>query len=1149
MPELATDFQALPSEYQAVIHLAQDTHKITAAPLQLLVGGWSGAVVYLVSVSSRATNLVEHCILKLDRKGKSAKSDEVTRHNSVLSKSTPAFARDHIAELVFDRVEQDGAIAIFYRIAGQSLLKYRPLSNYERQSQLKTIFIQTNRILLQEWNADSAFRQAVHPQKLLETWLGFRLDAGGNIERFLQDTCQVHADIPGVLISGHVFPNPLLYARKQEAWGKVRALDVATGFIHGDLNTNNILVKFSDDKETLEGYYLIDFALFKEGMPLLYDQRYLEMSYLMQAMSQVSFAKFVSFLTLLAVADIPDPYKVPIEMAGVSAVMASARSAFVAWVTENHPSLHDDLWGQYWLAGVAAGLAYCHKPGLPDESRLAGLIYAAANLKRYAALFPLPSPGDVQQLYDENQFSGRSETRAVRRPTTEILHNLPSQPTTFIGREQELAAAREILLRKGVQLVTFTGPGGTGKTRLSLEVANGLIEHFKDGVFFVQLADVTEPGQVVSRIAQELEVRAASTQPLFQNLKDYLKDKNILLLLDNFEQLIPAAPVVAELLAAAPSMKVLATSRILLNLRGEHELPILPLDTPNFVNAPSVEQLAENESVKLFIERAQAAQSSFTLNESNASAVAQICQRLDGLPLAIELAAARVKMLPPHAILARLTDRLKLLTGGAQDLPARQQTLRNTLDWSYSLLKTEEKTLYARLAVFVGGFTLEDAEAVCDLEGNLDMLEGISSLVNNSLLRQEEIASGEPRFRMLETIREYALERLAESDEMPELRQRHANYFVGIIVKEASIGLISRDSTVWLDRLEREHDNIQAALEWNMTTPEGRELSLSVLASLTWFWYRRGFFNEGRIWTDRLLAASSGAPTPIRAAALQMSSRMAMWRGDLKNAEARASESLTLWQRLEDEQKVPMSLMETGVTLINLGRDSEAHTLFKEAESLFREGGMSFFDAVTLVHLGNVSLGLGNPDEAWDWLDRAYPIFQEIGEPWGLSFVLNNLGEVARVKGNYEQAYGYYKESEALLRAIGDKGDLARLIHTLGYIAAHEGDDRRAEAQFLESLAMFRRLGNKRGIAECIAGLASLRAKQEKSQVGATMFGAAEALMRESGAAWWPADRVEVEKTRAMLQAALGENEFKAAWAAGQAMTLDQVIAFVSNED
>ena len=273
-----------------------------------------------------------------------------------------------------------------------------------------------------------------------------------------------------------------------------------------------------------------------------------------------------------------------------------------------------------------------------------------------------------------------------------------------------------------------------------------------------------------------------------------------------------------------------------------------------------------------------------------------------------------------------------------------------------------------------------------------------------------------------------------------------------------------------------------------------------------------------------------------------------MWRGDLKNAVARATESLTLWQRLEDEQKVPMSLMETGVTLINIGKDSEAHTLLKEAEALFRESGKSFFHATTLVHLGNVSLGLGNPDEARDWLNQAYPIYKELGEEWGLSFVLNNLGEVARVKGDYEQAYGYYKESEALLRATGDKGDLARLVHTLGYIASHKGEDDWAEAQFRESLAMFRRLGNKRGIAECIAGLASLRAKQGNSEVGTKMLAAAEGLLGESGAAWWPADRVEVEKTRATLQSSLKENEFKEAWAAGQSMSLDQAIAFVSNE-
>jgi len=435
MPELTTDFQSLPEEYQHVIRLAQDQYKITVAPLQLLVGGWSGAVVYLVSVSANDTKRVEHCILKLDRKGKNARSDEVTRHNTVMSKSTPAFARAHIAELVFDRVEHEGTIAIFYRIAGQSLLKYLPLSKYERQSQLKTLFTQTNTVLLNEWNGNTTFEQAVHPQKVLHTWLGFRLEAGGNTERFLQETRGVNPDVAGLLINGRVFPNPLLYARKPEAWGTARAIDVATGFIHGDLNTNNILVKFADDKESLAGYYLIDFALFKENMPLLYDQRYLEMSYLMHTMSQVSFAKCVNFLTLLAVADMPDPHKVPIEMSGVSAVIGSARGAFAAWVEANHPSLHDDLWGQYWLAGVAAGLAYCHKAGQPEEGRLAGLIYASANLKRYATIFSLPRPMDVELLYEENQFGSNKPVSVSKRE--EHKPALPSGTVTFLFTDIE----------------------------------------------------------------------------------------------------------------------------------------------------------------------------------------------------------------------------------------------------------------------------------------------------------------------------------------------------------------------------------------------------------------------------------------------------------------------------------------------------------------------------------------------------------------------------------------------------------------------------------------------------------------------------------------------------------------------------------------
>ena len=808
MSELNADFHSLPNEYQQIVQLAQSQYNITIAPLQLLVGGWSGAVVYLVSVSHDETKRVEHCILKLDHKSKKARSDEVTRHNTVMSRSTSEFAHDHIPEIVFDRLEHERVIAIFYRIAGQSLLKYLPLSKYERQNQLKTIFTETNTVLLTGWNVNAIFEQVVHPQKLLQKWLGFRLDESGNIERFLQETCHVNPDVAGLLINGHVFPNPLLYARSPEPWGKIRSMDIATGFIHGDLNTNNILVKFSEGKESLDGYYLIDFALFKDQMPLLYDQRYLEMSYLLLATSQFAFAKCVNYLSLLAVADVPDPHKVPIEMSGVSAVIGSARGAFGDWVQANHPSLHDDLWGQYWLAGVAAGLTYCHKVGMSDEQRLAGLIFAAANLKRYDTMFKLPLPTNVELLYDESQSSKDLPGQVTRRPR----HNLPTQPTPFIGRNTQIAALKELILNSDVRLVTLIGPGGTGKTRLSLQVAQEVLEHFSYGVFFVPLADDADSDQFISRVAQQLEVREGG-RPMLENVKDYLRDKEILLVLDNFEQLVSAASVVAELLASAPQLKIITSSRVALQLQSEHEYPVPPLNLPQ--SDLTLKELAGYESVQLFVERARAAQPSFSLKKDNASAIAEICRRLDGLPLALELAAARIKLLQPHAILARLDDSLKLLTGGARDLPARQQTLRNTLEWSYSLLNEDEKKLYARLGVFVGGFTLEAAEAICNPEEKLDILEGLTSLVNNSLVRQVETADSEPRFGMLETIRAYALERLTESGEMESFRLGHAQYFGEIVINQVGQELYSANAPYWLGWLERELDNVRATMSWS----------------------------------------------------------------------------------------------------------------------------------------------------------------------------------------------------------------------------------------------------------------------------------------------------------------------------------------------
>jgi len=1141
MSELGADFQSLPPEYQQVIHLAQERHKITIALLQLLVGGWSGAVVYLVSVSDNETGRVEHCILKLDHGSKKARSDEVTRHNTVMGKSTPGFAREHIAEIVFDCVEHEGALAIFYRIAGQSLLKYLPLSKYEQQNQLKTIFTETNAVLLTEWNANAAFEQALPPQKILERWLGFRLDAGGNIERFIQDTCHVNPDAAGFLINGHVFPNPLLYARKPGQWVKSRSIDIATGFIHGDLNTNNILVKFSEDKESLDGYYLIDFALFKDQMPLLYDQRYLEMSYLMLATSQVAFAKSVNFLSLLAVADIPDPHKVPIEMSGVSAVIGAARSAFGDWVQENHPSLHDDLWGQYWLAGVAAGLTYCHKVGMSDGQRLTGLIYAAVNLKRYAVLFKLPPPTDVELLYDGSQSSKDSPGRITREPH----HNLPTQPTLFIGREAQIAALKELILDPDVRLITLVGPGGAGKTRLSLRVAQEVLDHFSYGVFFVPLADDTNADQFISRVAQQLQVREGG-RPLLENIKDYLRDKDILLVLDNFEQLVSTAPVVAELLASAPQLKIITSSRVALQLQGEHEYPVPPLDLPQ--SDLTFEELTRYESVRLFVERARAAQPNFSLTKDNASTVAEICRRLDGLPLALELASARIKLLQPQAILTRLDDSLKLLTGGPRDLPARQQTLRNTLEWSYGLLTEDEKNLYARLGVFVGGFTLEAAEAICNPEENLDILEGLTSLVNNSLVRQVDTSDGESRFGMLETIRAYALERLTESGEMESLRSRHARYFGDIILNRVGSELYSANAPYWLGWLERELDNVRATLSWSQSDPALAEFAAGLVMSLVWFWYRRGYFNEGRMWSGKLLStpelkSTSSAP---RALALQANGLMAIWRGEQDLALAQFKESQAIWRDLHDEQWKALTILGSGIALINMGRDREARPMLEESQRIFKEQNQSFFYILSLVHLGNVELGLGNTERGRALHEEAQAEARPINDHWLLSFALNNLGEVARVQGHYDLARKYYEEADALLSDTVDNGDKARFVHNLGYIAQHEEEFELAEEQFRKSLKMFRQLGNRRGMAECIAGLAGLKARRGDAEWGAVMLSAAEVVLKVTGGAWWPADRVEVEANQEIIRISLSEAELTAAQEKGKAMTLEQALAFAS---
>ena len=449
-------------------------------------------------------------------------------------------------------------------------------------------------------------------------------------------------------------------------------------------------------------------------------------------------------------------------------------------------------------------------------------------------------------------------------------NNLPLQATPLIGREREVEAVCGLLRSPETRLLTLLGPGGTGKTRVGLQVAAELVDDFEDGVFFVPIAAITDPTLVAPTIARVLGLSEGGARPAEELLEGYLRDRQTLVLLDNFEQVLEAAPVVDRLLSTAAGLKILATSRTPLGLYGEYEFPIPPLSLPDPESLPPLENLTEYAAVRLFVERASAVRPDFSLAEDNAPAVVEICERLDGLPLAIELAAARIKLLPPQVLLDRLGNRLKILTGGARNLPERQRTLRNAIEWSYELLDEGEKMLFGRLGVFSSGATLEAMEAVCDAEGDLptDVFEGASSLLDKSLLRQEEGAGGEPRFLMLETIHEFADEKLEGSWEAEAVRRSHAEYFLAL-AEGAEPMLWGAEDAAWLERLEQEHDNMRAALSWAIGHEEG-ELALRVGAALRWFWYMEGYYGEGRRWLEAALGMDWGAAAAeARARALE----------------------------------------------------------------------------------------------------------------------------------------------------------------------------------------------------------------------------------------------------------------------------------------
>ena len=762
-------------------------------------------------------------------------------------------------------------------------------------------------------------------------------------------------------------------------------------------------------------------------------------------------------------------------------------------------------------------------------------------------------------------------------------NNLPVQRDPLIGREKEVATLHALLVRHDVGLVTLTGPGGTGKTRLAVQVAADLLDQFEHGAYFVDLAPTTDPSVVVSTIAQTLGVQDQAARPLLDTLKDYLRGKQMLLVFDNFEQIVAAAPLIAELLTSAPKLKALVTSRIVLHLRGEQEFPVPPLPVPDPKHLPPVRSLSQYGAIDLFIQRAGNVKPDFAVTTENAPAIAEICYRLDGLPLAIELAAARIKVFPPTMLLERLDSRLKVLTGGARDLPARQQTLRGAIDWSYNLLDDGEKMVFRRLGIFVGGCTLEAAEAVCNAEGSLtiDLMESVASLVDKSLLRPEEQPDGAPRFRMLETIREYALERLVAMDYAAAVQHVHALFFLRLI-EQAEPKLHGPEQRDWFSRLTIEQGNFAAALRWASTTNEAA-LALTLVGRLATFWRQSGAWAEGLRWLTSVLALPNAASHPYeRGLALLGAGQL-----DLPlNESAReqyAGQSVQAWRELDDPRGLALALAMRGGRPQSPDRLAETRPMLEEAVALARGVSDPWALAWTLRGLGVAAL-FADPTTAQSALKEAVTILRSIGDRWDspsvltllslsmlntgdlpharalaeealatqreigrtpyLALILNRLGDIARMEAQPERAIDYYHEALALYRELGEKQDYPATLHNLGYAMLAQGDVAQAHALFVETVSLQQGQANRGGVVEGLTGLAAVASLQGQAEPAVRLLGAVEAAATATGIVRWPAEHYEWQRYVAATQTQLDAATWARAWAEGQAMTLEQAVAY-----
>jgi predicted ATPase/class 3 adenylate cyclase len=757
--------------------------------------------------------------------------------------------------------------------------------------------------------------------------------------------------------------------------------------------------------------------------------------------------------------------------------------------------------GQILLSQVTYELA---RDELPDGAALVDL--GEHRLK------DLIRPERIYQLLADDLLSSFPPLRTLASHP----HNLPVQPTPLIGREHEIASVSALLARDDVRLVTLTGPGGMGKTRLGLHVAAHVTERYSDGVFLVELASISDPSLVASTIAQTLSVSVSAARPVLDALVERLRDRRYLLVLDNFEQVLDAATVVDELLRRCQTLSILVTSRAPLQIRGEREFPVPPLALPETGRSYTPDALNQYDAVALFVERATAIKPDFAVTNANAPAVAEVCARLDGLPLAIELAAARIRLLSPDALLARLGHSLNLLTGGRRDLPQRQQTLRSTISWSYDLLRAPEQQLFRRLGAFVGGFTLEAAEAVCNPEGDLaiELLDGLGALVDSSLVRTGEAFDGEPRFRMLETVREYAVEQLEAGGEAGVTRQRHRDYYRALAEQVAARLRGPRDAELF-DQLELELGNLRAALDWCELEADGIESASSIVEALGWFLVLRGHEREAYARIERLVSAGTGS-TAARARLYCVAGYLAYFRGANAEALRWLEQSLELWREHGDDRGLATVLLYHALAVWASGDLTKAATLLEESADLVRRAGS---------------------EAAYNTVLASYT-----------ESPFSNLARLAERKGDLDRARRSYDEAMAFSQTRGDSHGVANVLRSLGMLACREGNTEQGAVLLKDSLRLLHDLADTPCRWNGLILLAYAATLEGRFSRAAHLLGAAASQRDVSGLALLNIARAVHDNTMTAARSGLGHDACEAALTEGGAMSLDEAVAYALEE-